>query len=154
MRRLALGLRAGDRWKLCLPPTRVTLLPPSPPSSSVFSKRLARLRHLCLRTSRPDVTPRTTCGPSDQSFGSLQNKRSCPNGAPCRSRYVPRIGIRCGSAAVTHNDDTQEEDISYAGGHKTGDLKQHASRLSSCTGHTPVTFLLPGNRNSALWGAT
>lgn len=89
---------------------------PSFPSLSVFSKWLARLRHLCLRTSRPDVTYRTTCGPSDQPFGSLQNKCSCPDGAPCRSRYVPRDGIRHGSATVTYSDDAQEEGTSCAGG--------------------------------------
>lgn len=89
---------------------------PSFPSLSVFSKWLARLRHLCLRTSRPDVTHRTTCDPADQPFGSLQNKCSFPDGAPCRSRYVPRVGISCGSATVTHSDGAQEEGTFCAGG--------------------------------------
>lgn len=56
---------------------------------SVFSKRLACFRHLCLRTSRPDVPHRTSCSPAVELSGSLQRQCSCPNGAPCRSRYGP-----------------------------------------------------------------
>lgn len=58
---------------------------------SVFSKRPACFRYLCLRTSRPDVPHRTTCSPTGELYGSLQNQCSCPNGvgAPRRSRYCP-----------------------------------------------------------------
>lgn len=105
---------------------------------SVFSKRPACFRYLCLRTSRPDVPHRTTCSPTGELYGSLQNQCSCPNGvgAPRRSRYVPRVGIQRDAPTVTHSDDAGEEGTSYVGG-QTWERSSNTPHFDTCAAYTP-----------------